>query len=82
MTDEEALAEIRNGLDKIENFRRFGAENDAFAYIEARLTELREREAEDADPHCSYCGVRRSSHQCETETPDPKACMVFTTGDL
>ena len=81
MTDEEALAEIRNGLSMQENFRRFGAEGDAMAYITARLAELREREEEAADPRCSYCDVRRSNHQPGSATPDGKACLVFTTGD-
>lgn len=77
MTDDEALAEIRNGLSKTENFRMFGAESDALAYIEARLADLREREEEAADPPCGYCGVRESSHN-----RDDAACMVFTTEQL
>lgn len=77
MTDQEALAEIRRGLDKQENYRRFDVEDEAFAYLELRLGMLRAREEEEADPACAYCGVRESSHD-----RDDAACMVFTTGPL
>jgi hypothetical protein len=77
MTDEEAIAEIRKGLTFQENFRHFETEGRALEHIATRLAALRERETEEADPHCAYCAVRESAHDT-----DPAACLVFTTGSL
>jgi len=79
MTDEEALNEIDNALG---NWTR--AQRDAFDYIEERLARLREREGEEADPHCGYCDVRRSEHGSGAleEATNPAACLVFREGPL